>query len=422
MIAKFLNENCACRTFDATQLKSHLESDDLLKGLYEEMTKSRPHLFSATTVFISPAQLSEMASIINSIEETIQSPHFRKSALDTAPAIAQLDKGPNGVFMGYDFHLSNEGPKLIEINTNAGGALLNLELAKAQQKCCQDKNLFFNSPEDILKLDKCFIEMFLNEWKKQRGQSIINLIAIVDDNPVDQYLYPEFQLFQRLFTKYGIRSVIADPKNLVWKDNKLWSGNEQIDMIYNRLTDFYLEEENHQSIKTAFEKNAIVLTPSPQHHALYANKMNLATLSSEQGLEKLKISPVNRNILLKGIPHTEVVTPDQADEIWDRRKNLFFKPFSGFGSKATYRGDKMTRKVWEDILKGEYVAQELVPPSKRIVQNSDEQTDFKLDLRVYVYEGKIQLLAARLYSGQTTNFRTSGGGFAPVFVVQGQLG
>ncbi len=39
----------------------------------------------------------------------------------------------------------------------------------------------------------------------------------------------------------------------------------------------------------------------------------------------------------------------------------------------------------------------------------------KLDVRVYVYHGAPQLLAARLYQGQTTNFRTTGGGFAPAF-------
>ena len=35
--------------------------------------------------------------------------------------------------------------------------------------------------------------------------------------------------------------------------------------------------------------------------------------------------------------------------------------------------------------------------------------------RNYVYAGRVQLLAGRLYQGQTTNFRTAGGGFAPVF-------
>jgi len=39
----------------------------------------------------------------------------------------------------------------------------------------------------------------------------------------------------------------------------------------------------------------------------------------------------------------------------------------------------------------------------------------KFDLRAYTYNGEVQWVAARLYQGQTTNFRTPGGGFAPVY-------
>ena len=39
----------------------------------------------------------------------------------------------------------------------------------------------------------------------------------------------------------------------------------------------------------------------------------------------------------------------------------------------------------------------------------------KFDLRAYTYAGDVMWMAARLYQGQTTNFRTPGGGFAPVF-------
>lgn len=41
----------------------------------------------------------------------------------------------------------------------------------------------------------------------------------------------------------------------------------------------------------------------------------------------------------------------------------------------------------------------------------------KTDVRLYVYNGLVLLTAARLYQGQTTNFRTPGGGFAPVFAI-----
>jgi hypothetical protein len=40
-----------------------------------------------------------------------------------------------------------------------------------------------------------------------------------------------------------------------------------------------------------------------------------------------------------------------------------------------------------------------------------------MDVRLYTYAGQLLLSAARLYQGQTTNFRTPGGGFAPVLTI-----
>jgi len=46
-----------------------------------------------------------------------------------------------------------------------------------------------------------------------------------------------------------------------------------------------------------------------------------------------------------------------------------------------------------------------------------EAAVLKSDVRCYVYEGNVLLIAARLYQGQTTNFRTMNGGFAQVRIV-----
>jgi hypothetical protein len=117
------------------------------------------------------------------------------------------------------------------------------------------------------------------------------------------------------------------------------------------------------------------------------------------------------------VPPTEIVSLARAEALWAARKRLFFKPLEGFGSRAAYRGDKLTRRVWEEILQGAYVAQTLAPPSERLVPAAGESACLKLDIRAYAYAGEILLLAARLYAGQTTNFRTPGGGFAPVWVL-----
>ena len=73
--------------------------------------------------------------------------------------------------------------------------------------------------------------------------------------------------------------------------------------------------------------------------------------------------------------------------------------------------------MWSEIQRGGYVAQELAAPSQRMVKLDGAEEYRKADFRLYVYDGDVLLTAARLYQGQTTNFRTPGGGFAPVYAV-----
>ena len=114
--------------------------------------------------------------------------------------------------------------------------------------------------------------------------------------------------------------------------------------------------------------------------------------------------------------------PDNAEKFWASRKTWFFKPAAGYGSKATYRGDKLTKRVFAEIARGGYVAQALVPPSERRLLVDGVEESLKLDLRNYAYRDQVQLVSARLYKGQTTNFRTPGGGFAAVFSVACRAG
>ncbi|MBY0511299.1 MAG: hypothetical protein K2P94_14245 [Rhodospirillaceae bacterium] len=140
-------------------------------------------------------------------------------------------------------------------------------------------------------------------------------------------------------------------------------------------------------------------------------------LSDPKRLGEWGLDIASIGVLTAGIPHTVLVTPEIADKLWKERRHLFFKPVSGHGSKGAYRGDKLTTSVWGKISKGGYVAQFLVPPGNRTIRVDGMEAHLKADIRLYTYAGGVLLVAARLYRGQTTNFRTPGGGFAPVFEV-----
>jgi len=420
-LADALNLGCACQTLETARLQEQLETEPALAGLTARLADSHPHLFSRTAVFLDPAVMAQIEAAVAALERVIALPVWQQQALARAPQIAGLDHGPAGVFMGYDFHLGHGGPRLIEINNNAGGALLNAALARAHRACCVAFPPVFDPQNSLQRLDGVFVDMFRAEWRLQRGDAPLRNVLIVDDAPDAQYLAPEFQMARALLAAHGLLAVVADPGELQWRDGALWHpalpADMPVDLVYNRLTDFYLQGDEHSALRQAYQAGAAVVTPHPRTHALYADKRNLIALSDAALLESWGVSEPDRALLQRVVPATRRVTPEQADALWAQRRELFFKPAAGFGARAAYRGDKLTRRVWAEVLAGDYVAQALVPPSERLVRVGDETVRLKLDLRAYTYRGQVQLLAARTWQGQTTNFRTEGGGFSPVVVL-----
>jgi hypothetical protein len=413
------NATCFCIGVDLDDLRRWLEQDLGGRGLSRPVLESHPHLFSAAPVFVSREQVEEMRRIVDAIEQVAGNPGYRARALANAPAVAAGTPAAQGILQGYDFHLTSAGPKLIEINTNAGGALLNVALIRAAYACCDSVAQLMTGPNDAA-TEQRILQMFLEEWRNARGDRPLERIAIVDEAPEDQYLYPEFLLFQRLFESHGISAVIADPGELDFRDGRLHHAAGAVDMVYNRLTDFYFDAPGHAVLRDAYLKGAVI-TPNPREHALYANKRNLALLSDSTGLEAWDVAPDLVEVLRRGVPATEVVRTEAAERLWRDRNGLFFKPVSGFAGRGSYRGAKLTRRTFEQILQGSYVAQALVPPGLRLHEAGAEQP-LKFDIRLYAHRGAILMFAARLYQGQTTNFRTAGGGFAPVFYPPGGPG
>ncbi len=413
--ADSLNRQCFCIGTDVPGLLERMQVELTVRGITQPMLESHPHLFSSAPVFIANMQIRQMRELVRAIESVISMPQWHETVLNAAPLIARKPVSQLGVFMGYDFHVGAGGVHLIEINTNAGGAFLNVAMMQAQQACCAEVSNFLDSPVDAKNIEAELIAMFRNEWFLARGGRKLSRIAIVDTAPVSQYLYPEFLLFKNLMESQNIEVVIADPSELAFRGNILVHESGPVEMVYNRLTDFYFELPVHAHLRDAYAQDAAVFSPSPYAHALYANKRNLILLSDANRLRQWGVHEEIIDILVRNIPNTMEVTADNAEMLWQDRKRWFFKPAGGFGSRGVYRGDKMTTKVFAQLRKEDYVAQQLVPPSARMARLQSGDTELKLDVRAYAYNGEVQIFAARLYQGQTTNFRTPGGGFAPVY-------
>ena len=419
-LAAKLNSDCQSAILDRAALQQAIQQQG---EAWQSLVAERcPHLFADVPVFITAAQMRQMREVIDATERVVALDGWMRetplpnplppAGKGTIVALSAQKNNTLGVFYGYDFHLNSDGAHLIEINSNAGGGFLNALLLDSQRETGWPGTAAAQE-----NLEQAFLEMFRNEWRLVRGDATLNSIAIVDEQPETQYLYPEFLLAQRMFERAGIAAYIADPSALQMRSDGLYLDRQKIGLVYNRLTDFTLQQ--HPALRQAYLEGSVVLTPNPTHYGRYADKRNLARLTDENGLRALAANEADIAALQTGIPHTIAVRPDMEEMLWSERKQWFFKPNSGYGSKGAYRGEKLTKRVFAEILQSDYVAQRMAAPGERSVCVDDaEALPLKYDVRCYVYDGQIQLVAARLYQGQTTNFRTPGGGFALVRVVE----
>ncbi len=162
------NHDCRWATLDRQALCAELTRQSEEADLAGMVLDGHPNLFSDSAVFLDEGRFLRQAETIAAIERVVAMPTFQARVLAHAPLSARFEPKAPAVFMGYDFHLSPGGARLIEINTNAGGGLLNAILARAQKVCCRDVEALLpgslggDDPEHL------FMEMFRAEWRLER--------------------------------------------------------------------------------------------------------------------------------------------------------------------------------------------------------------------------------------------------------------
>jgi hypothetical protein len=364
-----------------------------------------PNLFSFQTVTIPIATFEKIKEFVQIAYHLRNNSNYQKDILGSVAAHPNLS-----TLMSFDFHLVNSKPKLIEINTNASHFLTSKLM---ESFICSNEKRKTPFPEALEKLKASF----LNEWKLF-GNHLLKTICIADEDPTMQKAYFEFLLYKKLFESMNLSVSIDDPKNFAWNSKDLLNSHGQkIDLVYNRSTDFYFENSDSASLKIAYDNKAVCVTPQPQEYKLLADKKRLLDFGTAGFLEKyLSDSEIKlfREVVLELIE----VNADEKEKIWANRKKYFFKPKNSYGGKGAYKGESITHKVFDQIIASDdYIAQEFAPPSTTFITDQvSHKAEAKVDLRFFVYNGEIHYGTARTYIGQTTNFRTLGGGFAALSI------
>jgi hypothetical protein len=379
----------------------------MFPGLVDKPDMNWDHLISPLELRLPKKVLQNATRAITALHALSRRPEYAR-LLEPVPGISDAPVKYESALMAYDFHTNEAGDcSLVEINTNAAGYLL-ASLMEMTHRGVE--------PADYAPL-KSLQESFVSELQLAGKPTAGARVAITDEDIPQQKMYGEFLMYRDWFRQSGWPAEFCEASDFRMAGDELQTAADQgVDLVYNRLTDFYLEQPAHAALREGFTRGLACITPNPREYWLLADKQRLIQMTEPGFLESAGASAEEieaiRAVL---IPTFEKSAFASTDEIWHQRKRLFFKPKRSHGGKSVYRGESVSRKVFERLIQEDILIQHFTPAQK--VPTDDPRSvlnNWKFDLRFYVYADKIQLCAARIYQGQVTNFSSPLGGFTTV--------
>lgn len=269
------------------------------------------------------------------------------------------------------------------------------------------------------------------QWAGHRGAP---RIAILDWREVPSY--SEFVLFAEYFRSQGLECIIADPREVEYRDGRLVAGDFHITLIYKRVLISELVTRgglDHPVIRAVLD--GAVCMVNPFRCKILHKKASLAVLSDERNADLFNMDELAA--IDAHIPWTYRVEDRQAryrgqaidllPYIFEHRENFVLKPNDEYGGKGIVLGWEVSAEEWSQsmqvALQEPYIVQERVAiPSESYPSMVDGHVTFidrMLDTNPLIFYGSyMDGCLSRLSTEALLNVTAGSGSAVATFVVE----
>ncbi|MBA4155898.1 MAG: hypothetical protein H0X65_00270 [Gemmatimonadetes bacterium] len=269
------------------------------------------------------------------------------------------------------------------------------------------------------------------EWS---GRSEAPRIGILDWSEVPTY--SEFLVTVDYFRSQGIECIIADPREVEYRDGKLMAGDFHITLVYKRVLISELVEREgltHPIVRAV--RDGAVCMVNPFRCKILHKKASLAVLSDERNAHLF--SQREHETIAMHIPWTRVVeerktqyrdeTIDLLDWTLRNREHLVLKPNDEYGGTGIVLGWEVDDAQWEQALHraGEeaYIVQERITIPREafpsMVDGEMQLHDRILDTAPFCFHGTfMEGCMTRLSTEALVNVTAGGGSSVPTFIIE----
>lgn len=315
---------------------------------------------------------------------------------------------------GYDIHVpigrfdifykDYDNFKFCELNTD-GSSAMNEDntLAKILLETEAINNLRSKYEFSYFELFDSWVKESIEIYKKYDPNNPKPNVAIVDF--IESSTTEEFEEFKEAYVRNGYNCIIADPRDLTYRNGKLYFEDYRIDLVYRRIVTFELIEKAEEipDFIEAYKDRAMCTIGSLRSQVVH-NKIIFKILHDQDTLERL--SEEEKDFVKKHIPYTGLFRGDRQVfmEVLANKDRYIMKPLDLNASRGVFAGKDHSMEEWQrkldEVWNKDYIYQEFVNPYRRelLVFNEDgiSAEEFGAIIGLFMYNEKLAGLYTRV--------------------------
>jgi glutathionylspermidine synthase len=278
------------------------------------------------------------------------------------------------------------------------------------------------------------LNALVDAYQQWAGRRNAPRIAILDWEEVPSY--SEFVMFADYFKSQGLECVIADPREVEYRNGRLMVGDFHITLIYKRvlISELVARGGLDQPVIRAVRDGAVCMV-NPFRCKILHKKASLAVLSDERNADFF--SDAELEAIEAHIPWTCRVEERNASYhgqridllpfILEHREKLVLKPNDEYGGKGIVLGWETDTSTWTEAIRialsEPYIVQERVAipsePFPSMIDGNVILIDRMLDTNPFVFYGNyMDGCLSRLSTEALLNVSAGSGSAVATFVVE----
>jgi hypothetical protein len=345
-----------------------------------------------------------------------------------------LDPGPPDVVLSrLDAFVTPEGPRFIEINSDApAGFGYGDRMARLFRDLPVFRTFAERVPVSYLASDEGLVRAVASRGRPPAGRDRPR-IAIVDW--ADVKTRPDQEILRESFAERGFECTLADPREVDVVGGRLYAAGSPVDLVYRRavLSELVGREAEVAVFLDAYRRGLCPMVNSFRCRlsedkaifAIHTDETFAHLMGEEERVLVARVLPWTRRVVERSTVKDGRAI-DLVPFIVEERERLVLKPAHAYGGRSVFLGSETSPADWEEAvgaaLRAPWVVQERVSIPQETFPVPDLDTGelafvlLKVNTNPFYVAGESVGAVTRASRSSVINV-SAGGGSVPTFVV-----